>query len=84
MQNAVVAVAITIRGVPDQTRDELAARAAASGTSLQQYLLRHLIELAEMPDNASILARARERVRRTGQGLTAEQILEYKNDERRR
>ena len=84
MQDAVVAVAITIRGVPDQTRDELAARAAASGTSLQQYLLRHLIELAEMPDNAGILARARERVRRTGQGLTAEQILEDKSDERRR
>ncbi len=84
MQNAVMATTITIRGVPDETRDELAARAAAGGTSLQQFLLRHLIDLAEMPDNAGILARARERVRRTGQGLTAEQILDYKSDERRR
>jgi hypothetical protein len=84
MQNAVVATTITIRDVPEVTRDELAGRAAVGGQSLQQYLLRHLIELAEKPDNASILARARERVRRTGKGLTAEQILEYKHDERRR
>jgi hypothetical protein len=84
MQNAVMGITITIRDVPEETRDELAARASVSGKSLQQYLLRHLIDFAETPDNASILARARERVRRTGQGLTTEQILDYKNDERYR
>jgi plasmid stability protein len=73
---------MTIRDVPEETRDELATRAAVNGKSLQQYLLAHLIDFAGKPDNASIIARARERVRLTGQGLTTEQILDYKNDER--
>ena len=33
-----MSVAITIRDVPDETRDELAARAARAGKSLQEYL----------------------------------------------
>ncbi|MGH3209759.1 MAG: FitA-like ribbon-helix-helix domain-containing protein, partial [Trebonia sp.] len=37
---------ITIRDVPDETRDELAARAAATGRSLQEYLRSKLIDLA--------------------------------------
>jgi len=36
---------ITIRDVPDAARHELAARAAASGRSLQQYLRGELIRL---------------------------------------
>ncbi|KLL13045.1 MULTISPECIES: FitA-like ribbon-helix-helix domain-containing protein [Protofrankia] len=36
--------AITIRDVPDETRDELAARAALSGRSLQEYLRSQLYE----------------------------------------
>lgn len=39
--------AITIRDVPDDARDQLAARASASGRSLQQYLRAELIRLAE-------------------------------------
>jgi antitoxin FitA len=76
MQNAGMP-SITIRDVPNTTRDELAARAAASGRSLQQYLRGELIRLAEQPDNIAILERARERVRVTGEGLTSDQILEY-------
>ncbi len=33
-----MSVAITVRGVPDEVRDELAARAARAGQSLQEYL----------------------------------------------
>jgi plasmid stability protein len=43
---------ITIRDVPEDTRDELAARAAGSGRSLQEYLRHELIELARRPDAA--------------------------------
>lgn len=43
--------AITIRDVPDDTRDQLAERAAASGRSRQQCLRAELIRLAERPDN---------------------------------
>jgi plasmid stability protein len=73
---------ITIRDVPDAARDELAARAAASGRSLQQYLRGELIRLAEQPDNNAIFERARERVRVTGEGLTSDQILDFLDADR--
>ncbi len=80
MQNASMP-SITIRDVPRPTRDELAARAAASGRSLQQYLRSELVKLAERPDNAAILARAAERLRSTGEGLTSPQILDLRTGE---
>jgi plasmid stability protein len=44
-----MSTSITVRDVPDQTRDELASRAALSGRSLQEYLRAKLIELARQP-----------------------------------
>ena len=41
---------ITIRDVPAETRDELAARAASTGRSLQEYLHTQLVSLAARPD----------------------------------
>ena len=73
---------ITIRDVPEATRDELAARAARSGRSLQEYLRLELIELAERPDPSDVIARARERVARTGTKLPATTILELLDDVR--
>ena len=75
--------AITIRDVPEETRDELAARAAATGRSLQEYLRRSLIELALRPDNAVLLARVAERKRLTGSSMTTRQILQHRAAERR-
>jgi antitoxin FitA len=75
LQNACVP-AITIRDVPNETRDQLAERAAASGRSLQQYLRAELIRLAERPDNLAIVSRAQDRVRQTGDGLTGDQIVD--------
>lgn len=75
LQNACMP-AITVRDVPDDTRDLLAERAAASGRSLQQYLRAELIRLAERPDNLAIVTRAQDRVRQAGGGLNGEQILE--------
>jgi len=75
--------AITIRDVPDETRDELAARAASSGRSLQEYLRSQLIELARRPDAEVLLARVRDRKQRTGSRLSAESILGYRNADRR-
>jgi len=54
-----MAVTITVRGVPDDVRDELAARAARSGRSLQEYLSAELRNLAETPSAAEAIARAR-------------------------
>lgn len=59
-------VAVTVRDVPDGVRDELAARAARSGRSLQVYLRDLLIGVAERPSVDDVLARARNRVAATG------------------
>ncbi len=75
---------ITIRDVPEATRDELAARAARSGRSLQEFLRLELIELAEHPDPADVIARARERLRRTGTSIPPEAILAYLHEDRSR
>lgn len=44
-----MAIQITIRGVPERARDELAARAALQGKSTQEYLLAELERLAARP-----------------------------------
>ena len=43
-------VTITIRGVPGDIHSVLIDRAAQQGISLQTYVLRELIEMAERPD----------------------------------
>ena len=75
--------AITIRDVPTETRDELAARAAATGRSLQEYLRRELIQLANRPDNEVVLARIVERKRQTGSSMTTREILDHRAADRR-
>lgn len=74
---------ITIRDVPQGTRDELAARAAASGRSLQEYLRSQLVELADKPDAEVLMARIRARKAATGPLLTVEEILAYRDADRR-
>lgn len=69
--------AITIRDVPQATRDELAARAARSGRSLQEYLRGELIEMAAEPTAAEILARTRDRLRRTRTHIDGETIVRW-------
>jgi plasmid stability protein len=75
--------AITIRDVPEETGDELASRAAATGRSLQEYLRAQLIELARRPDPDVWIARVRERKGRTGSSLPPEAILGHRDADRR-
>lgn len=74
---------ITVRDVPDEARDELAARAARTGRSLQEYLRAQLIELARRPDPEALLAQVRERKARTGSRLSTEEILAHRDADRR-
>ena len=76
-------VSITVRDVPDETRDELAARAAMAGRSLQEYLRASLIDLASRPDAEALLSRIRARKAATGTRLSADQILGHKDADRR-
>jgi len=78
-------VSVTIRNVPDETLNELAARAARSGRSLQEYLRAQLIELADRPDIETWLAQVREHKRQMGGGIpiSSEDIVrEIKADRR--
>jgi plasmid stability protein len=74
---------ITIRDVPDDTTAELAARAAATGRSLQEYLRGRLVEMARLPDADVMLARVRARTAATGGTLSASQILDDRDADRR-
>jgi plasmid stability protein len=78
-----MAVAITVRDVPDDVRDELAARAARAGQSMQEYLRALLTERAARPSVDDVIARARSRVEATGSRLDAEQIIAARDAERR-
>ena len=78
-----MSVAITIRDVPDETRDELAARAARAGKSLQEYLRGMLVDAAARPLVADVISRARARVDATGVRVDAESILAARDADRR-
>jgi antitoxin FitA len=80
---AAMSVAITVRDVPDEVRDELAARAARAGKSLQEYLRGMLIDSAARPPVADVIARARARVDATGVHIDAESILAGRDADRR-
>lgn len=78
-----MSVSITVRDVPNAVRDELAARAARGGQSLQEYLRGMLVESAARPPVADVIARARARVTATGARAAAETILEARDADRR-
>ncbi len=75
-------VAVTVRDVPDDIRDELASRAARAGKSLQEYLRGVLIAAAEKPSLDDVLARARARVTATGVRVDAAATLAAKDADR--
>lgn len=74
---------ITVRDVPTAVRDELAARAARAGRSLQEHLRAELIALAGKPSVEDLMSGARTRKRTTGAVLTAEDILAHRDADRR-
>lgn len=81
-QNACMA-SITIRDVPDETRAELAARAARSGRSMQEYVRLKLVELAAAPERGDVLERIARRTARTRTRVGAEEILAARDTDRR-
>lgn len=83
MHNADMPTSITIRDVPDETRDELAARAARSGRSLQEYLRTTLIEIGRKPDIGLLLDRVVSRKEATRSSLPAEEIVAHLHADRK-
>ena len=78
-----MATSITIRNVPEEVRDDLAARAARQGRSLQEFLLRQLADLTARPPIEDVIARARNRVRATGTSISASDIIAARDADRR-
>ncbi|MGB6454676.1 MAG: antitoxin [Streptosporangiaceae bacterium] len=77
-----MSTSITVRDVPDQTRDELASRAALTGRSLQEYLRAKLVELARQPDAEALMARIRKRKAANASSLPRDRILSYLDEDR--
>lgn len=78
-----MSVQITIRDVPGEVRDELAARAALQGKSMQEYLKGELERLSSRPPVEQVLARIRERKKLTATRVPPEEILRHRDADRR-
>ncbi len=81
--NAVMAVQITIRNVPEEVRDELAARAALKRQSMQEYLRSELERMAALPSLDTVLEEVRRRKAASDSNVTTAQILEARDADRR-
>ena len=81
MHNAFMTT-ITIRDVPEETRDLLAARAKRAGQSMQEYLRRRLMELGETEDQEDFLDRVHGTAS-SGRRLSAQQIVDAVHGGRR-
>ena len=79
-----MAIQITIRDVPEKVRDELAARAALQGKSMQEYLRAELERLAGKPSVDVWLERVRKRKRASQSRVSSRKILEAIAEGRRR
>jgi plasmid stability protein len=78
-----MAIQITVRNVPENVRDELAARAALQGMSMQEYLRAELERLASRPTVSSWLEQVRKRKRAAQTRVSGKQILTARNADRR-
>jgi hypothetical protein len=74
---------ITIRDVPHDVRDELAARAARAGRSLREHLRAELIALARRPSAEALVERVRARKAATRTKVATKRILTLRDAERR-
>jgi plasmid stability protein len=78
-----MAIQINIRDVPESVRDELAARAALQGKSMQEFLRAELEKLAARPSIDAWLQQVRRRKHATQSRISSEQILENRDADRR-
>ena len=76
-------IQITIRDGPEKVRDELAARAALQGKSMQEYLRAELERLAARPSVDAWLQQVRRRKRASQTRVSSGQILKERDADRR-
>ncbi len=78
-----MSVQVTIRDVPVAVRDELAARAALQGKSMQEFLRAELERIAARPSVESWLDQVRRRKDAAHARVTSKQILAARDADRR-
>jgi plasmid stability protein len=76
-------VQLTIRDVPDQVRDELAARAALQRKSMQEFLRGELEKIASRPSIEVWLQTVRERKDAAGTRVDTATILQARDADRK-
>ena len=76
-------VQITIRGVPEAVRDELAARAALNRQSMQEFLRTELERIASRPSPSTLLAEIRRRKAAAKTIVPSSVIIEARDADRR-
>lgn len=78
-----MAIQITVRNVPEKVRDELAARAARRGQSMQEFLRVELERLAARPPIEEVLGRMRGRKALARTRLDPDEIIAARDADRR-
>jgi len=78
-----MATTMTIRNVPEHVHNTLAARAARSGRSLQEYLLVELSHLAQQPTAHELMEQAGARAAAAGTRLDVDLLLADRDADRR-
>lgn len=76
-------IQITVRNIPEKVRDELAARAALQGKSMQEYLRTELERLAARPSVDAWLEQVRKRKRASQSRVSSRRILKQRDADRR-
>ena len=76
-------VQITIRGVPEEVRDELASRAALQRQSMQEFLRGELERIASKPSINAWLQGVRQRKEAAGTRIPPSSILRARNADRK-
>ena len=77
-----MSVQITIRGVPEEVRDELALRAALQRQSMQEFLRSELERIASRPSVGTWIQEARARKYVTGTRVSSSDILNARDADR--
>ena len=78
-----MSVQLTIRDVPEQVRDELAARAALQRKSMQEFLRSELERIASRPSLEVWLKAVKDRKEAAGTRLGAAEILRARDADRK-
>jgi len=78
-----MSVQLTIRDVPEKVRDELAARAALQGKSMQEFLRGELERIASRPSLESWLSDLRDRKKTASRRVPPKAILDARDADRK-